>query len=159
MALTSSPWNSLMAFTLRQHTAGKQLDLGEALDMSMQVASALTAAHAAGIVHRDIKPENIMVRRDGYVKVLDFGLAKLAEPQTHRSDPEAATIVKTEPGIIMGTASYMSPEQARGQEVDARTDIWSLGVVIYEMITGRLPFEGQTSSDQERDFWHASSQS
>jgi serine/threonine protein kinase/Tfp pilus assembly protein PilF len=133
--------------TLRQHTAGKQVALREVLDINMQVASALTAAHAAGIVHRDIKPENIMVRRDGYVKVLDFGLAKLAEPQTHRSDPEAATIVKTEPGIIMGTASYMSPEQARGQEVDARTDIWSLGVVIYEMITGRLPFEGQTSSD------------
>ena len=88
-----------------------------------------------------------MVRRDGYVKVLDFGLAKLAEQQTHRSDPEAATIVKTEPGIVMGTASYMSPEQARGQEVDARTDIWSLGVVVYEMIAGRLPFEGPTSSD------------
>lgn len=133
--------------TLRQHTAGKRLTLSEVLDTSIQVASALTAAHAAGIIHRDIKPENIMVRPDGYVKVLDFGLAKLTEPQNYRSDPEAATIVKTEPGMIMGTASYMSPEQARGQEVDSRTDIWSLGVVIYEMITGRLPFEGQTSSD------------
>ena len=133
--------------TLRQHMADARMKTGEVLNIVMQIASALTAAHAAGIVHRDIKPENIMVRRDGYVKVLDFGLAKLAETQTHRSDPEAATIVKTEPGIIMGTASYMSPEQARGQEVDARTDIWSLGVVIYEMITGRPPFEGQTFSD------------
>jgi serine/threonine-protein kinase len=133
--------------TLRQQTAQKKLSLREVLDVSIQVASALTAAHAAGIIHRDIKPENIMVRPDGYVKVLDFGLAKLTEQQTHRSDPEAATIVKTEPGIIMGTASYMSPEQARGLEIDARTDIWSLGVVIYEMITERKPFEGQTSSD------------
>jgi serine/threonine protein kinase/Flp pilus assembly protein TadD len=133
--------------TLRQHSGGKQLPLREVLDISIQVASALTAAHAAGIVHRDLKPENIMLRPDGYVKVLDFGIAKLAEKQEHRSDPEAATIFKTEPGIIMGTANYMSPEQARGFEVDARTDIWSLGVVAYEMITGRLPFEGQTSSD------------
>jgi len=133
--------------TLRQHMADARMRTDEVLIIVLQIASALAAAHAAGIVHRDIKPENIMVRRDGYVKVLDFGLAKLAEAQTHRSDPEAATIVKTEPGIIMGTASYMSPEQARGQAMDARTDIWSLGVVIYEMITGRLPFEGQTSSD------------
>ena len=132
--------------TLRQHSAQKKLTLREMLDVSIQVASALTAAHAAGIIHRDIKPENIMVRPDGYVKVLDFGLAKLTE-KNHRSDPEAATIVKTEAGMIMGTASYMSPEQGRGQEVDARTDIWSLGVVIYELIAGRLPFEGQTSSD------------
>ena len=133
--------------TLRQHSAGKTSTLREMLDISVQVASALTAAHAAGIIHRDIKPENIMVRSDGYVKVLDFGLAKLTEQQTHRSDPEAATIVKTEPGMVMGTVSYMSPEQARGQEVDARTDIWSLGVVVYELIAGRLPFEGQTASD------------
>ena len=132
--------------TLRQHSAQKRLTLPEVLDVSTQVASALMAAHAAGIIHRDIKPENLMVRPDGYVKVLDFGLAKLNE-KNHRSDPEAATIVKTEPGMIMGTASYMSPEQARGQEVDARTDIWSLGVVMYELITRRLPFEGQTASD------------
>src|SRR5688572_4661464 len=133
--------------TLRQHSTAKELTLREMLDVSIQVASALTAAHAAGIIHRDIKPDNIMVRSDGYVKVLDFGLAKLTEQQNHLSDPEAATIVKTEPGMIMGTASYMSPEQARGQEVDARSDIWSLGVVLYELIAGRLPFEGQTSSD------------
>jgi eukaryotic-like serine/threonine-protein kinase len=133
--------------TLRQHSAGKELTLREMLNVSIQIASALTAAHAAGIIHRDIKPENIMVRSDGYVKVLDFGLAKLTDQQNHRSDPEAATIMKTEPGMVMGTASYMSPEQARGQEVDARSDIWSLGVVVYELIAGRLPFEGQTSSD------------
>jgi serine/threonine-protein kinase len=133
--------------TLRQYSADKKLTLTEVFDLSIQIASALTTAHAAGIIHRDIKPENIMVRPDGYVKVLDFGLAKLTEEQDHHSDPEAPTIVKTEPGMIMGTASYMSPEQARGQDVDPRTDIWSLGVVIYEMISGRLPFEGQTSSD------------
>jgi serine/threonine protein kinase len=107
--------------TLRRHTAREKLALREVLDISIQVATALTAAHAVGIIHRDIKPENIMVRPDGYVKVLDFGLAKLTEQQNHRSDPEVATLVKTEAGVIMGTASYMSPEQARGQEVDART--------------------------------------
>ena len=133
--------------TLRQQISGSRLTLREVLDVSSQIASALAAAHAAGIIHRDIKPENTMVRRDGYVKVLDFGLAKLSQPNSQRSNPEAATMVKTEPGMIMGTVSYMSPEQARGQEVDARTDIWSLGAVIYEMITGRLPFEGDTASD------------
>src|SRR4029078_9605088 len=109
--------------------------------------SALSAAHQAGIIHRDIKPENVMLRTDGYVKVLDFGLAKLAEPKA--IDTVAATLpkVQTAPGLIMGTVSYMSPEQARGLAGDARTDIWSLGVMMYEMTTGRQPFEGETASD------------
>ena len=135
--------------TLRQRMTGPQTDLPEVLDTVVQVGSALAAAHQAGIVHRDIKPENIMVRHDGYVKVLDFGLAKLTEYQRLISDPEAETIhaVKTEPGMVMGTVSYMSPEQARGLEVDERTDIWGLGVVIYEMVAGKAPFDGLTKSD------------
>ncbi|HAF24945.1 MAG TPA: hypothetical protein DCK93_18915 [Blastocatellia bacterium] len=136
--------------TLRQGMKGAPMKLGEVLDVAIQTASALSAAHAAGIVHRDIKPENIMVRRDGIVKVLDFGLAKLTERLLPDSvDPEAPTraAINTEPGVVMGTVLYMSPEQARGLEVDARSDIWSIGVVIYEMVAGRLPFEGATSSD------------
>jgi serine/threonine protein kinase len=124
-----------------------KLNLREALDIAIQVASALDAAHQAAIVHRDIKPENIMIRGGGYVKVLDFGLAKLTE-QPSQTDTEAPTIarVDTDPGTVMGTADYMSPEQSRGLRVDSRTDIFSLGVVIYEMITGRRPFEGTTKS-------------
>jgi serine/threonine-protein kinase len=136
--------------SLRQHLRDKQLELHEVLEVGVQVASALAAAHAARIVHRDIKPENIMVRKDGIVKVLDFGLAKLVEQeQPSALDTEAPTqaLHRTAPGIVMGTVSYMSPEQARGLEVDARTDIWSLGVVLHEMIAGRLPFEGQTTTD------------
>ena len=122
--------------------------LTEVLDIAAQVASALVAAHAKGIVHRDIKPENVMVRPDGYVKVLDFGLAKPTGRGAPAVDTQAATraLVNTDPGAVMGTVSYMSPEQARGDEVDARTDIWSLGVVLYEMVTGRVPFEGSTPS-------------
>ncbi|MDQ3820064.1 MAG: serine/threonine protein kinase, partial [Acidobacteriota bacterium] len=138
--------------TLRQHMAHKRLSLREALDIAMQVSSALSAAHKAGIVHRDIKPENIMVRHDdAVVKVLDFGLAKPTErlSQQTPADSEAATraLVNTNPGVVMGTVGYMSPEQARGLGVDWRTDIWSLGCVLYEMVAGRLPFEGPTSSD------------
>jgi serine/threonine-protein kinase len=136
--------------SLRQHLKDKRLELHEVLEIGVQVASALSAAHAARIVHRDIKPENIMVRKDGIVKVLDFGLAKLAEHgQQNAPDTEAPTkaLHHTAPGVVMGTVSYMSPEQARGKEVDARTDIWSLGVVLYEMIAGRLPFEGETKTD------------
>jgi eukaryotic-like serine/threonine-protein kinase len=131
--------------TLRERMTKTRVKLTEALDIAIQVASALSAAHAAGIVHRDIKPENIMVRRDGYVKVLDFGLAKLTEH--HSAGNEATTMVNTDPGVIMGTVSYMSPEQARGLTLDARTDIWSLGVVLYEMVAGRVPFEGATPTD------------
>jgi serine/threonine protein kinase/tetratricopeptide (TPR) repeat protein len=136
--------------TLRRKLAAAHLETPEILDIAMQVASALEEAHAAGIVHRDIKPDNIMVRRNGYVKVLDFGLAKLTETIDRTpSDGEAATrvLVHTDAGVVMGTSHYMSPEQARGKPVDARSDIWSLGVVIYEMIAGRTPFEGETSTD------------
>ena len=131
--------------TLRHEMAHLRTKLHDALEVALQVTSALVAAHAAGIVHRDIKPENIMVRRDGYVKVLDFGLAKLAE--TGANDSEASTLINTDPGVIIGTVHYMSPEQARGREVDARTDIFSFGVVLYEMIAGRTPFEAETKSD------------
>ena len=132
--------------TLRKRLANGRMSLSEALDVAAQVASALSAAHQSGIVHRDIKPENIMLRPDGIVKVLDFGLAKLTERRIPGVDTEALT-VDTAPGTVMGTASYMSPEQARGREVDARTDIFSLGVVLYEMLAGRLPFKGETASD------------
>ena len=134
--------------TLRSLLNRVRMKIGDVLDIALQAASALVAAHAAGIVHRDIKPENIMVRPDGLVKVLDFGLAKLIETQAPSADSGARTIAKanTDPGTVMGTAAYMSPEQARGQSVDARTDIFSLGVVIYEMIAGRVPFEGETAS-------------
>jgi eukaryotic-like serine/threonine-protein kinase len=137
--------------TLREHMRNAPVKLGEVLDVAAQVASALSAAHAAGIVHRDIKPENIMLRRDGIVKVLDFGLAKLSEPPAVAGgfiDTQAATkpLVQTEPGRVMGTVAYMSPEQVRGLDLDARTDIWSLGVVLYEVLAGCAPFTGETSS-------------
>ena len=131
--------------TLRQHMH-TPLKLIEVLDITAQIAAALVAAHAAGIVHRDIKPENIMIRKDGLVKVLDFGLAKLTERQDTTSEATTIALVNTEPGSVMGTAAYMSPEQAAGREVDARTDIWSLGVVLYEMIAARPPFEGASKS-------------
>ena len=131
--------------TLHQHMSRTRMKISEVLDVAIQVASALSAAHAAGIVHRDIKPENIMLRPDGYVKILDFGLAKLT--QRSFDDTEAPTMVNTEPGIVMGTVKYMSPEQARGLDVDARSDIWSLGVVIYMMVAGAAPFVGKTPTD------------
>ena len=131
--------------TLLQHSASAPMNMSEVLNIVIQLASALGAAHAAGIVHRDIKPENVMVRPDGYVKVLDFGLAKLVEPQT--TDVDAATLFQTEPGVVMGTVNYMSPEQARGLPVDARTDIWSLGCVLHWMVAGSAPFQGSTPMD------------
>jgi serine/threonine protein kinase/Tfp pilus assembly protein PilF len=135
--------------TLRQQMRKSKPGIGAALEVAAQVASALSAAHSAGIVHRDIKPENIMVRPDGLVKVLDFGLAKLTTQSRATVHGNASTIDKrlTEPGQVMGTPRYMSPEQARGVEVDARSDIFSLGVVLYEMIAGRPPFVGATTTD------------
>jgi len=136
--------------TLRNYVLRSQLSVSKAIEIGLQVASALSTAHAAGIIHRDIKPDNIMLRRDGIVKVLDFGLAKLTERWTTSDvDPDAATkaIVQTQSGVIVGTTAYMSPEQTRALDVDTRTDIWSLGVVLYEMIAGVTPFKGHTASD------------
>lgn len=134
--------------TLRDHLHEHRLKLGEILDIGLQVLAALDAAHEAHIVHRDMKPENVMIRhRDRVVKVLDFGLAKVAEKSSNKGEAsEAATAFKTAPGTIVGTINYLSPEQARGDEVDERTDIWSTGVMMYEMIAGTVPFTGATSS-------------
>ncbi|MEP6819352.1 MAG: serine/threonine-protein kinase [bacterium] len=134
--------------TIRQLLTKQELSLDEVLDIAEQVSSALAAAHAAGIVHRDIKPENMMRRTDGLVKILDFGIAKLLEPEAHdyqETQPAAGTY--TEAGLVVGTVNYMSPEQARGLPIDERTDIWSLGVVLYEMLAQRLPFNGATRMD------------
>ena len=136
--------------TLRQQMNTEKPDLVESLDVVIQVASALQAAHSVGIAHRDIKPENIMLRPDGYVKILDFGLAKLTEQNpSGELDPDAVTksLFETQPGLVIGTLTYMSPEQARGQRVDGRTDIFSLGIVLYELVSGQRPFNGSTPSD------------
>jgi eukaryotic-like serine/threonine-protein kinase len=144
-------------FIVTEYIAGRTLrerlhdamKLTEALDIAAQAAGALAAAHEAGIVHRDIKPENLMLRPDGYVKVLDFGLAKLVEQRPAEVNSLAPTVAKldTEPGVLLGTVQYMSPEQARGLQVDSRSDIFSLGVVLYEMVAGRRPFDGATKMD------------
>lgn len=134
--------------TLRQRMNHGHLLIPEVLDIATQVGSALQAAHQAGILHRDVKPENVMLRRDGYVKVLDFGLAKLTEQQSldAAAGPTTCVGMNTDTGVA-GTAGYMSPEQAQGLSVDQRTDIFSLGVVLYEMVTGRLPFEARSPRD------------
>ena len=140
--------------TLRTHLKAGSLSPEQALPIAKQIAAALAAAHEVGVVHRDLKPENIMLRSDGEVKVLDFSLAKLtrrASPSTGSANGYGSSFLtnsfKTEPGFLMGTATYMSPEQARGQEVDVRTDIWSFGVVLYEMLKGKPPFRGATGMD------------
>jgi Tol biopolymer transport system component len=134
--------------TLREISRDAGAEAREALEMAIQICSALEAAHEAGIVHRDIKPENVMLRRDGYVKVLDFGLAKLTERSKSLRDTNASEgdPAKTNPGVVLGTVKYMSPEQALGQEVDHRSDLFSLGVVIYELLAGAAPFKGDTTA-------------
>ncbi|MEP6819910.1 MAG: protein kinase [bacterium] len=131
--------------TLRTCMQAGALPVASALENAMQIASALSAAHQAGITHRDIKPDNVMVRADGLIKVLDFGIAKYAQPDVAGTAQER--MLKTAPGTVVGTAAYMSPEQARGLTTDARTDIWSLGVILYEMVTARRPFKGDTTMD------------
>src|SRR5262245_13466555 len=139
--------------TLRQRMARspqQRIEPPEAIDIALQIAAALSAAHEAGITHRDIKPENVMARRDGIIKVLDFGLAKLTEPAAPAIDTQAPTlqrVTSTESGVVMGTPRYMSPEQARGEKLDGRTDIFSLGAMLYEMVAGVPPFAGATVSE------------
>ena len=136
--------------TLRRKLMNTRLEINEILEIATQVASALDAAHQTGVTHRDIKPENIMVRADGLVKILDFGLAKLSSPSdSEPAEHDASTriLVKTRPGIVLGTLTYMSPEQTRGLEIDARSDLFSFGVVLYEMVSGRSPFARETTSD------------
>ena len=134
--------------TLRQILKNGKTGVIRAVDITLQVAYALTAAHAAGVIHRDIKPENVVVRDDGYVKVLDFGLAKLFKTANQKNAGRAlSSSFHTNPGFILGTTRYMSPEQIRGDAVDIRTDVWSLGVLLYEMLTARQPFDGETPSD------------
>ncbi len=135
--------------TLSRRLRNEPMSFRSALEIAIQIASALQAAHNAGIVHRDIKPDNVMIRPDGVVKLLDFGIAKLTEKNPQSIDEEAPTAIKsgTNPGMIVGTAAYMSPEQARGKPIDARTDIFSFGVVLYEMLTVRHPFEGENAMD------------
>ncbi len=138
------------AETLRDRMNETRIKIADALEIGIQIASALSAAHAEGIIHRDIKPENVLIRRDRHVKVLDFGLAKLSDrTEMEHVDKDAATkaLVQTEPGVVLGTVAYMSPEQARGLVVDTRSDIFSIGVVTYEMVAGQRPFNGATKSD------------
>ncbi len=134
--------------TLRQRLKDKPLSRAEALDAAVQTAAALNAAHQAGIIHRDIKPENLMLRPDGYLKVLDFGLARINKAVAAPGDDSTTRrFLETHPGVVMGTLAYMSPEQARGERVDGRTDLWSLGVVLYELLTGVRPFTAATLPD------------
>ncbi len=132
--------------SLRRFANAERLSVETALDIALQIAEALSAAHSVGVVHRDIKPENVMLQEDGLVKVLDFGLAKLTACEGMEKISQASSF-DTTPGLILGTIAYMSPEQVRGQNIDQTTDIWSWGVLVYELLTGKRPFDGDTSSD------------
>lgn len=145
-ASSSSPWSTSGATHCGVVSRPVLSPVREALDIAVQIVSALNIAHGAGVVHRDLKPENVMLRPDGLVKVVDFGLAKLAPVQIAAAEA-TLSVARTDAGTVVGTVAYMSPEQARGQDVDPRTDVWSLGVLLYEMITGRNPFAGESSSD------------
>ena len=127
-----------------QPLRGGALGLRKSLDCAVQIANGLAAAHAAGIVHRDLKPDNILLTRDGRIKILDFGLARLNASRTAAAATETLTI-QTEPGVVMGTVGYMSPEQVRGKEADHRSDIFSFGVILYELLSGRRAFQGDTA--------------
>src|SRR5438093_543373 len=136
--------------TLAGRIASGAIPLEESLAIARQIAEALEAAHEKGIVHRDLKPANVKITPEGVVKVLDFGLAKMAEQTTAAENPKVSPTLTTEAtraGQILGTLAYMAPEQARGKTLDKRDDIWAYGVVLYEMFTGRRPFEGETISD------------
>lgn len=137
----------LQGQTLRERLQSGEIPLRKAVDFALQATRGLAAAHARGIVHRDLKPENLFITRDGVVKILDFGLAKLVAPSVSESQISAATVSVTEPGVVLGTAGYMSPEQVRGQAIDHRTDIFSMGAILYEMLSGKRAFQGKTSAD------------
>src|SRR5580700_10915376 len=134
--------------TLRDRLQNGPLSSRKAIDYAQQIARGLAAAHEKGIVHRDLKPENLFITHDGRVKILDFGLAKLTRPEAARDSGDAPTLqAVTEPGVVMGTVGYMSPEQVRGKPADARADIFSFGAVVYEMLSGKRAFRGDTSAD------------
>lgn len=134
--------------TLKEYLDNEKISLNQLLEIAIQIGSALSTAHKAGIIHRDIKPDNVMIRQDGIVKVLDFGLAKVSlKPNDIDSEANTREKLSTLHGVVMGTPNYMSPEQTRGKKIDTRTDIWSFGVSFYQMLTRKLPFQGETTSD------------
>jgi serine/threonine protein kinase len=156
--------------TLRERLKGTALPTRKTLDYALQIARGLAAAHEKGIVHRDLKPENVFLTKEGRVKILDFGLAKLMEPRGGAEAQADLPTLNTDPGAVMGTVGYMSPEQVRGQPVDHRSDLFSLGVILYEMLAGERPFRGESavetlkcdlerrsarSFDDERPYRHA----
>src|SRR5437667_8145081 len=134
--------------TLRERMGGTAVGQRRAIDFALQIAHGLAAAHEKGIVHRDLKPDNVFITKDGRVKILDFGIAKLTQPDATRSQTDIPTRrVDTGPGVVLGTVGYMSPEQVRGQKVDHRSDIFSFGAILYEMLSGRRAFHGDSAAD------------